>query len=48
MHGFEESSHLEEQDEAHPLVVGVVLLGRLVVKIILHTGMCHFDADLKE
>lgn len=39
--------YLEEQDEAHPLVVRVVLLGIFVVKIVGHTGMGNLPADLK-
>lgn len=41
-------THLEEKHEAHPLVVGVVLLGILVAKIIGHTGMSHLSANLKK
>lgn len=39
-------THLEEQHEADPLIVGVVFLGRLVVEVVLHAGMGHLHADL--
>lgn len=37
---------LEEQNEADPLIVGVVLLGVFVSKVIAHSWMGDFYADL--
>lgn len=37
---------LEKEDEAHPLVVRVVLLGVLVAEVVGDAGVCHLLADL--
>lgn len=41
------ATYLEEQDEANPLIVGVVFLGRFIVKVVAYTGMRHFYSDLE-
>lgn len=41
-------TYLKEQNEAHPLVVGVVFLLAVAVEFIHHTRVRHLSADLKQ
>lgn len=38
--------YLEEQHEAHPLVIRVVLLGRFIVEVVRHSRMRHLHSNL--
>lgn len=39
--------YLEEENEAHPLIVSVVFFRGFIVKVVAHSGMRHLYSDLE-